>query len=287
MAQPVWQDDEWESADGLKLHYRDYPGGEGKPPLLCLHGLTRNARDFAPLAERFAGEWRMIVPEMRGRGDSEYGRDGSSYNLPTYVDDVVRLLQQLDVGSVAVVGTSMGGLMAMFIAQAKAWPLAGVALNDIGPDLEPEGVARIREYVGQGGSYETWMHAARALRESNGSAHPTFGLSEWIAFAKQLMCISGNGRITFDYDMRVAESLQNNDAGIGLDLWPAYRSLAGMPLLVLRGELSDLISQATVEAMQGEVLGAKAVTVPGVGHPPLLGEPAAQEAIAAWLADIA
>jgi pimeloyl-ACP methyl ester carboxylesterase len=287
MAEPAWQEKEWESADGLELHYRDYPGGEGKPPLLCLHGLTRNSRDFGPLTERFAGEWRMIVPDMRGRGQSEYGRDSSSYTLPTYVEDVIRLLQQIDAGPVAIVGTSMGGLMAMLIAQAGAWPLAGVALNDIGPELERAGLDRIREYVGQARSYETWMHAARGLRESMGQAHPDFELSDWIAFAKQVMCVGGNGRIAFDYDMRIAEPFVSDAVGIEHDLWPTFRALAGKPLLVLRGELSDLLSAATVERMRREVPGTKAVTVPRVGHPPLLSEPVSQAAIAEWLAEIA
>ncbi|WP_305095520.1 alpha/beta fold hydrolase [Croceibacterium aestuarii] len=279
---------EWRAEDGLLLHYREYPGSNaGRPTLLCLHGLTRNARDFTALADRFAGEWRILVPEMRGRGRSEYSRDSSNYTLQQYVRDVVQLLREREEGPVAIVGTSMGGVMAMAIARDDSWPLAGVALNDIGPDLEPAGVARIRDYVGQGGSYETWMHAARALRESMGAAHPDFGLSQWIALAKQVMCISGSGRITFDYDMRIADLFDNADDGLDADLWPAFRALAGKPLLVLRGELSDLLSPATVERMQREVPGTRAVTVPRVGHPPMLDEPAALEAIGDWLAEIA
>ena len=286
MAEAAFTEGEWQSEDGLTLHFRDYTGDDGRPPLLCLHGLTRNARDFEPLAARFAGEWRLIVPEMRGRGHSEYARDAASYRLDVYIADTVRLLRSLDCGPVAVIGTSMGGLMAMLMAQAQAWPIAAVALNDIGPDLEPAGLARILEFVGQGGSFETWMHAARHLRDEVGTAHPDFTIGEWLDYAKRVMVIGGNGRIVFDYDMRIAEPLHATDGAVP-DLWPAFRSLGGVPTLVLRGELSDLLSAATVAKMQADLPGLKAVTVPRVGHPPTLAEPEAQAAIAAMLVEAA
>jgi pimeloyl-ACP methyl ester carboxylesterase len=278
---------EWQTDDGLMLHYRDYSGGEpGRPPLLCLHGLTRNARDFEVLADRFAGEWRVIVPEMRGRGRSEYTRATGSYTLPRYVRDLRYLLQELEPGPVVVVGTSMGGLMAMLMAQLKTWPLAGVVLNDIGPELEPAGLARIRGYVGQGGSFETWMHAARHLREQFGNAHPDFAIADWLAFAKRVMVVAGNGRIVFDYDMKIAEPF-NSQEPIELDLWAAFRALRHIPTLVLRGELSDLLSAATVKKMKAELPEMKAVTVKRVGHAPTLAEPEAEKAIADFLAEVA
>ena len=285
MAEPAWVDGQWQSEDGLTLHYRDYPGGAGRPPLLCLHALTRNARDYEALAARFAGEWRLIVPDMRGRGQSEYARESASYALPNYLGDVVRLLETLNTGPVAVIGTSMGGMMAMLLA--GVWPLAGVTLNDVGPELEPAGLARIGEYVGQGRSYETWMHAARGLRETLGAAHPDFELGDWLSMAKRVMCIGSNGRIVFDYDMKIADHFTTPIEDASGDLWPAFRALAGKPLLVLRGELSDLLAPATVERMLAEAPGAEAVTVPRVGHPPTLAEPEAVEAVARWLERVA
>jgi pimeloyl-ACP methyl ester carboxylesterase len=277
----------WTGADGLRLSLHDYPGGApGRPPLLCLHGLTRNARDFQPLADRFAGEWRLIAPDMRGRGQSEYARDASTYDIPTYAEDVRLLLETLDCGPVAIIGTSMGGLIALHLARAHAWPLAGVVLNDVGPALEPAGLARIREYVGQGGSFETWMHAARHLREQFGKAHPDFAIADWLAFAKRTMDVAGNGRIVFDYDMKIAEPF-NAPEPAAFNLWPAFRALRGVPALVLRGELSDLLSAATVKAMKKDLPGLQAVTVKRVGHAPTLAEPEAQQAIAAFLAEVA
>jgi pimeloyl-ACP methyl ester carboxylesterase len=228
----------------------------------------------------------VIVPEMRGRGQSEYARDASTYNLSTYAEDVRLLLAALDCGPVAIVGTSMGGLIALSLALSRAWPLAGVVLNDIGPDIEAAGVARIREYVGQGGSFETWMHAARHLRELSGKAHPDFAIADWLAFAKRVMDVAGNGRIVFDYDMRIAEAFNAPDP-IPLDLWAAFRALEGIPTLLLRGQLSDLLSAATVKRMKEALPQMKAVTVKRVGHAPTLDEPEAAKAIADFLAGIA
>jgi pimeloyl-ACP methyl ester carboxylesterase len=276
---------QWTSADGLTLSYRDYSGGDpGRPVLLCLHGLTRNARDFEPLADRFAGDWRLIVPEMRGRGQSEYARDPKTYGLATYVEDVVRLLEQLDCGPVVIVGTSMGGMVAMLMAQAQAWPIAGVVLNDIGPDLEPAGVARIREYVGQGGSFETWMHAARHLRAQAEGVHPHFAIGDWLAFAKRVMVVAGNGRIAFDYDMKIAEPF--NRPAPPVDMWPAFRALSGRPVLAIRGAMSDILSAATLEKMATELPDMEVCMVTGTGHAPTLEEPVAQAAIARFLAKV-
>lgn len=279
---------EWQSEDGLMLHYRDYPGGEpGRPPLLCLHGLTRNARDFAALADRLAGEWRLIVPDMRGRGRSEYARGSGSYALPRYVRDVTHLLMAIEPGPVAIVGTSMGGLIALQMAAQDVWPIAGVLLNDIGPEIEPAGLARILEHVGQGGSFETWMHAARHLREMSGAAHPGFELTDWLAMAKRVMSIGASGRIVFDYDMRIAEPLAQPQPDQPVDFWQGWGALSGTPRMVLRGELSDLLSEATVDRMLADGAGAEAVTVPGVGHPPTLAEPEAQDAVGRWLERLA
>ena len=278
---------EWFGADGLRLIFRDYSGGEpGRPALLCLHGLTRNARDFQPLADRFAGDWRVIVPDMRGRGQSDYAKDPAAYNLPTYAADVCRLLEGLGCGPVAIVGTSMGGLIAMYLALTGSWPLAGVVLNDIGPELEPAGIARIREYVGQGGSFETWMHAARHLRGQFRQAHPDFEVADWIDFAKRVMDLGSNGRIVFDYDMKIAEPFKAPDPAAP-DLWAAFRALQDRPTLLLRGQLSDVLSVATVKKMKQALPHMKATTVKRVGHAPTLAEPDAQQAIADFLAEVA
>jgi pimeloyl-ACP methyl ester carboxylesterase len=153
----------------LTLHYRDYPGRDDRPPILCIPGLTRNARDFEPVADAFAGEWRMICPDLRGRGDSDYARDSASYTPAQYVADIAALFESARLEKVVALGTSLGGIVTMLLAAQDAGRLAGVVLNDIGPEIEEAGLARIRDYVGQGRNFPTWMHAARALKETTGS----------------------------------------------------------------------------------------------------------------------
>lgn len=281
-----YADCHWSSRDGLRLHYRDYPGRADRPTLICLPGLTRNARDFQVLAARLAGEWRVICPDMRGRGDSAYAKDSSTYNPFQYVDDVNHLLDEAGVDRYVAIGTSLGGLMTMILAMNAPERIAGAVLNDVGPWLEPEGLKRITGYVGQGRSFPTWMHAARALEESQGMAHPGFGIVDWLDMAKRLMTLSSNGRIVFDYDMKIAEPLARSDPATQPDLWPGVENLAGKPLLLLRGALSDLLSAETFAQMAARLPGADAITVPGVGHTPLLAEPEAVAALDRLLARV-
>ena len=163
MFMAAWQDRYWTSSDGLRLHYRDYAGPPDRPPILCLPGLTRNARDYEGLADRLAGEWRVILVEFRGRGESAYAKDPMTYVPLTYFQDVEALLAELKIERFVAVGTSLGGIVTMLLAATERDKLAGVVLNDVGPEIEPAGLARIRGYVGKGSWYATWMHAARAL----------------------------------------------------------------------------------------------------------------------------
>lgn len=279
---------EWLSADGLALRYSDYAGPAYRPPLLCLPALTRNSRDFADLASDLAGQWRVICPDLRGRGRSDYARDSGSYNPLVYTADVLALLDHLGLDRVIVVGTSLGGIVAMLLALQAPERIAGTVLNDIGPDIEPAGLARIRGYVGQGRSFPTWMHAARGLREQSADIYPRYGIADWLDLAKRLMCVGSSGRITFDYDMKIAEPIHAAPADVPApDMWPAFRALAAHPVLVARGELSDILSAATARCMAGEGADITVVTVPGVGHPPTLAEPEARRAIAQFLEKIA
>lgn len=286
MSDAAYSTGTWESSDGLTLHYRDYPGRDDRPPILCIPGLTRNARDFEPLAATFAGEWRVICADLRGRGESDYAKDPASYTPAHYVDDVAGLIQQADLGKVVAVGTSLGGIITKLLGSANPEFLAGAVINDVGPEIEETGLERIRDYVGQGRSYPTWMHAAWAMKDNASKIYPAFEIEDWLRYTKRLMCVSGNGRITFDYDMKIAVPFADQQADGEVDLWSALNALSGRPLLALRGELSDLLSQSTFRRMGEEVEGLETVTVPGVGHTPTLEEPAALEAIARLLAKV-
>jgi pimeloyl-ACP methyl ester carboxylesterase len=282
-----WQDRHWQSPDGLTLHYRDYAGPEGGIPVLCLPGLTRNARDFEGLARRLSPRWRVICPDMRGRGDSAYARNSATYTPVQYVADVNALLEQAGITRFIAVGTSLGGLMTMILAMIDPVRIAAAVLNDIGPVIEPEGLARIRDYVGQGSTFPTWMHAARALEEEQAVAFPDYALHDWLAMAKRLMVLNANGRIVFDYDMKIAEPFEKPGGEAGVDLWPGLEALGGRPVLVLRGELSDILSPATLDEMARRLPMAQTVTVPRIGHAPTLDEPEAAQAIERLLAGVA
>jgi pimeloyl-ACP methyl ester carboxylesterase len=283
---PNFEDRFWTSNDGLRLHYRDYGTPNARPPLLCLPGLTRNARDFEALAERLCGEWRVLCPDLRGRGDSAYAKDSSTYNPRQYVEDIGLLLEGEGIDRFAVIGTSLGGLMTMAMAPLMDPRIAGAVLNDIGPVVEVGGLERIKGYVGQGRSYPTWMHAARAVEETQGAAFPDNTLTDWLAAAKRMMVLGSNGRVVFDYDMRIAEPLAAMDLTAQVDMWPGFEALAGRPLLIVRGALSDLLSQATLDEMLRRLPEAEAAVVPRVGHAPTLGEPEALAAIDRLLAKL-
>ena len=277
----------WTSEDGLKLHYRDYAGGEGKPPLVCLPGLTRNARDFEELASAFAGDWRVICIENRGRGDSEYSPDPSTYNPAQYVQDLMVLLDEQGIDRFVSVGTSLGGLMTFLLAATSPGRLAGAVINDIGPVIEASGLERIKDYVGQGRNFPTWMHAARALEETMPDAYPRFEMADWLALAKRLMTLSSNNRIVFDYDMRIAEPLSAEAANAAPpDMWPMLDALKQVPVLLVRGAVSDILSPETHAAMLDRLPLAEGVVVDDVGHAPLLTEPEVVEGLRQMLAKV-
>jgi pimeloyl-ACP methyl ester carboxylesterase len=281
-----WADGYWWSNDGLRLHYRDYAGPSDKPPIICIPGLTRNARDFEGVADRLAGDWRVICVELRGRGDSAYAKDPMTYVPLTYLQDMEALIRELALGRFILFGTSLGGLITMLLAAADKSRIAGAILNDIGPDLDLSGIERIRGYVGRSQSWSTWMHSARYFAEMHGEVYPRWGLEQWLIFAKRVCKLNANGRIVFDYDMRIAEPFKLPGGATGFDLWPAFAGLNGVPSLVVRGALSDLLRADTVERMTRENPAMESVTVPDVGHAPTLDEPEAVEAIGRLLARV-
>ena len=281
-----WTDGYWQSADGLRLHYRDYAGGgAGRPPILCIPGLTRNARDFEGVAARLAGDWRLLCVDLRGRGGSDKAADPASYNPLVYLQDLQLLLARLGVGSVVPFGTSLGGLVAMFFANAARAQTPGLLLNDVGPVIEEKGIATIRTYVGRYESWPTWSHAARAMKEAQGDRYPDWSMDQWIGHAKRACRLNSSGNIVFDYDMAIAEPLKTPAAPV--DLWPAFDALGGIPALLVRGELSDILSEATAREMAARDPDLELVTVPRVGHAPTLEEPEAAAAIDRLLAKVA
>ena len=279
----AWSDGYWVSSDGLKLHYRDYPGGASRPPILCSPGLTRNARDFEGVAERLAGKWRLICVDLRGRGESAHAKDPMTYVPPTYLQDLEALIAELKLSRFVLFGTSLGGLMTMLLAASGREHIAGALLNDIGPEVETRGLDHIRSYVGRSQNWPTWLHAARFLAEAQSDRYPGWSLDQWLVYAKRVCRLTPAGRIVFDYDMRIAEPFKLPGGEAGFDLWPVFRALNGIPSLIIRGGISDLLSADTVAKMVAENPAMHEATVPNVGHAPTLDEPEAAAAIDALL----
>jgi pimeloyl-ACP methyl ester carboxylesterase len=270
----------------LTLHARDYAAAEGRArlPVICLHGLTRNARDFDALAPWIAaGGRRVIAADVRGRGLSE--RDpGGSYWLPTYAGDVQRLAEALGIARAVFVGTSMGGLITMELAAHAPGLIAAAIINDVGPVLAAEGLARIASYVGNAPAFDTWDEAAAYLRRQNQAALPHYGADDWQRMAAR-MFRAQDGRVLADYDPAIAAAF-----GTGpmlADPWERWDGLAhGRPLLLLRGGLSDLLAAGDATRMVTGRDGARLREVPNVGHAPMLDEPEALAAIGQFLDEV-
>ncbi len=291
------------TSDGLALHVADYApfsrfsdsGLAATPlglPVVCLHGLTRNSRDFDDLAPFIANLGRRVVSfDMRGRGRSQYAADPLSYQPPVYADDVQRGLDALGIDRAVFVGTSMGGLITMVLNLLHPGRVAAVILNDVGPELDPAGLARIAGYVGKTNTvFATWDEAAQAIKQINSAAFPDRDAAFWLVFARRT-CRQEDHGIVLDYDGQIAQAFALPDPASKqapapqVDLWPIYEGLAkACPTLIVRGALSDLLSRATRDKMVEVCPGTRAVEVPGVGHAPTLNEPAALEAICDFLA---
>jgi pimeloyl-ACP methyl ester carboxylesterase len=275
----TWTDRYWYSAEGLRLHYRDYEGPRDKPPILCIPGLTRNARDFEPVADRYAGDWRVIAVDLRGRGGSEHDPNNRHYAPSYYVADILKLLDQLGIADAVFIGTSLGGICTMVLASTDADRIAGALINDIGPEIDPAGIERIGGYVGKDIRFESWEDAASRLRERNREMFPNWTDGEWHRFVRRV-CYEAEDGIRFEYDMGIADNFRLAAETPSADAWPMLRALAGRPVTILRGALSDLLSPATADRMVAE-LGddAELVIIPDTGHAPSLEEPEALAAL--------
>ncbi|MDV3456593.1 alpha/beta hydrolase [Sphingomonas sp. HF-S4] len=282
-----YSDGYWWSKDGLRLHYREYPGADDVPPVLCFPGLTRNARDYESLATRLSGERRVVLVEFRGRGESAFAKDPMSYVPLTYLQDIEALLDELAIKRFVAVGTSLGGIVTMLLAATDGAKLAGAVLNDVGPQLEAAGLARIRTYVGKAVWHPTWMHAARAVAEGNADVYPDYTIEDWLRMAKRLYRVNSSGRIVLDYDMKIAEPFRVPGNEAGPDMWPTIDALKAKPVLVVRGERSDILSAVTAEKMLARLPQGELVTVKDVGHAPTLDEPEVVAAIERLLAKAA
>lgn len=273
------------SDDGLSLHYRDFSPEMAGTPVICLPGLTRNSRDFEDLALYLGDRCRVLTPDLRGRGFSQHDPEWRNYHPGTYVRDVWRLLDQLSIDRVVVIGTSLGGLIAMALAGQNSSRLAGVIMNDIGPEVAPAGLARLQSYIGRLPPVGSWDEAIAQTREIYGESLPGLSEADWKKLARRAYREGHDGVPRIDMDLEIGRAVREVAPTIG-DPWQLFRALAETPTMVLRGALSDILSPGILARMVEIKPDLEVVEVPHRGHVPLLDEPECLAAIDRFLAGI-
>ncbi len=284
-----WRAFRYSAQDGLSLFARDY--GERTAPglaVVCLPGLTRSARDFHDLALALSSDAehprRVLTFEYRGRGRSAHDPNPANYNPITEAGDVLAGLAAAGVAEAAVVGTSRGGILAMIIAVMRPGVLRAVVMNDIGPTIDIAGLMRIKGYVGKMGSPKTFEEAARMLRMAQGASFPALSDADWMDFARMTFRDEA-GVPTVDYDPALVATVADVSPETPMpDLWPQFEALKELPVMVVRGEHSDILSAETAARMAAAHPGLVLRQVPGQGHAPLFTDPALNGEIAAFIA---
>ncbi len=277
------------TADGPRVYARDYAAEAGhRLPVVCLHGLTRNSADFEAVAPRIATLGRrVVVIDARGRGKSDNDPDPSRYRPDTYVGDVVRVLDTLNVPRAVFLGTSMGGIMTMLAAVMAPTRIAAGILNDIGPQVDPKGVARIGAYVGKAEPFGSWAEMIAAVKATQGPMFPHGDDAFWRTFAQRVARERDDGRVEFAYDPRIGDVFRTADpAAPPPSMLPLFEALARVPVLVIRGAASDILSPEGVAAMRRIKPDLAFAEIPGIGHAPTLEEHEAWDAIAKFLSNV-
>src|SRR4051812_5627191 len=273
--------------DCLRLHVRRY-GDRGRGlPIVCLPGLTRNGADFHELATaltRDAAQPRLVITiDSRGRGRSDYDSNPENYSFPVELADIIAVITALEIGQAIFLGTSRGGILVMLLGAARPGAIAGAILNDIGPVIDTKGLVRIKGYVGKLPVPRDFSEGAEILRRLGDAQFPNLPHENWLRQAKQIWW-KENGGLTLAYDPEIAKTLEAVDIERPLpSLWAQFDSLAPVPLMVVHGGNSDILSAATVDAMRGRRLDIDVLEVPDQGHAPLLAEPEVIARIAAFV----
>jgi pimeloyl-ACP methyl ester carboxylesterase len=274
----------WSGQDGLRLYARVYEStGNASATVLCLHGLTRNSRDFEDLAPHLQSRYRVIVPDMRGRGRSMHDPQPQNYQPAVYVQDILALLDAVNESRVRVIGTSMGGMLAMMMGVSYRDRIAGLVLNDMGPEVDPKGLDRIKGYAGRMPAPKNWNEAVAQTKTMFGDAWPNLPAERWLTLTRRAYREDAAGYPKIEADPMIGEMLRAAPAATA-NLWPFWNELRGIPMLSIRGEKSDILSAATCAQMKAQNPELQQLEVANRGHAPLLDEPECIAAIDAFLA---
>jgi len=276
----------FQSSDGLNIHYRDFGGQNDGTPLICLPGLTRNSRDFDDLAMRLAHRRRVITVDFRGRGYSDYDENWQNYHPLTYVADVWALLDLLNIDRIIVVGTSLGGLCAMAMAAEQGERVAGVVMNDIGPEIGSIGLARILEYTGRQKPVSSWQEAAEQTKEIYGEWLPGLRDDDFMRLAHNAYREIESDTPCLDMDVNIGRAVREVGAQKG-DPWAFFAALRNTPTTLLWGQLSDILTSDIIDKMIAAKPDLTVIPVADRGHVPLLDEPECLAAIDAFIQEVA
>lgn len=286
------------SKDGLSLYYREY--GSSDKVIICLPGLTRNSKDFHDLATRLATDYRVLCLDFRGRGQSEHDPKWRHYHPGTYARDTWKLMDELSIEQFVVIGTSLGGLVAMIMSAQQGSRIRAIVMNDIGPEVNPVGITRILKNAGVKAEINNWQDAETRGKFMGAHAAPNMPEEFWQQFARRTYRLNSNGIPELDMDpnigvaIRKGVSLSNflvkirktgllkRIGGVFIDPWDSFRTV-NMPCLVLRGDISDVLSEEIVQRMQAAKPDLKSAVIPNRGHTPLLDEPESLSAIDSFL----
>ena len=275
-----------EAADGLRLYARDYANASSGPAVLCLPGLTRNSRDFEPLAARISETRRVISPDLRGRGKSEYDPDWRNYHPGQYAADLWWLLDSLQVEEAVVIGTSLGGWMAMLLRQQRPERIAAAVMNDIGPEADPGGIARVVATAGLLDIVDSLAEAIEQAKSVYSIAFPDWNDEQWRVYTESTYRVLDDGRFDLNFDRNIGHAAREGVSGLDIDPWAMFDGLAGVPTLLIHGVLSDILTVPIIERMRQRKPDLQVVSVPGRGHAPLLDEQEALDAITTFLESV-
>lgn len=278
---------QWASADGLKLFARVWGEQGRRAPVVCIPGLTRNSRDFEEVAQWMAAQGRQVyAADLRGRGRSARDPDPSHYNPRTYADDMAALLKSIGAPRALFVGTSLGGVVTFTLAARHPGCIAAAIVNDVGPEVPAAAIARIASYAGKRPAVANWNDAAEYCRITNGVAMPHYTAADWERMARRVFVDDGSGKPVLDYDPRIFRPVSRWQMRLVTPfVWMAWKRLArSVPVLVLRGAESDVLPARIAARMQRVSPNVALAEVPGVGHAPMLDEPASRAAIGEFLA---
>ena len=277
----------FDSWDGLQLFAKEYVNPAPKGKILCLHGITRNSADFESLCESLKNDYHVIAADQRGRGKSSYDSNPDNYFVGTYVLDMFTLLDDQAIDEVVLIGTSMGGIMAMMMAVAQPKRIKGIVLNDVGPEIDKSGLERIKGYLGESSLAQNWEEAAAYAKKINAVAFPDYKDDDWHRFAKRLYKEDKNGTPYLAYDPAIAKPVAKSDeAAAPPDLWNVFDALSDIPMLLIRGELSDLLSSECVSEMLRRKPDMDYQEIANRGHAPMLDEPESMRAIQKFLSSL-